>query len=307
MKNKALVAPNLDGKTTDQKIQEIYEYALANNRLLNKALQNIGTDNMEPQVAYVIQQAVDNSKGINTYVSQDGFKSYVAQTAKLIDLKVSRDKLISEINISTEEILINASRITLTGYTSINNGFNVDALGKFNANAGTVAGWTFEPNKGMFYGVNDADVSPSLYLGTVDLLKDVAISSSAARKDWRIKIGSSFGVSANGDIYAQNGYFRGKIDAGKIQSGPGDDGPGYIINTMIANGTISSAKLDTVYATQAAFNSLAADVAYIGQLVSGEAVINYLRVLTMRFNGIVAAWGQVNTPTGVKYAMIESA
>lgn len=88
-----------------------------------------------------------------------------------IDLKVSKDGVISSINASAEGVAIAASKlakitadkIKLEGYTTINNGFSVDMegnmkakgadiSGKIAANEGSVGGWTNKDGKLMATG-----------------------------------------------------------------------------------------------------------------------------------------------------------
>lgn len=57
-----------------------------------------------------------------------------------INSKVSKDGVISAINQSAEEIQIQANKIKLEGYTTINDGFQIDTYGNMIANNGTFSG-----------------------------------------------------------------------------------------------------------------------------------------------------------------------
>lgn len=58
-----------------------------------------------------------------------------------IELKVQKDKIISSINMSPEEITINAQRININGVTSINDKFKVNLDGSMETIAGKIGGW----------------------------------------------------------------------------------------------------------------------------------------------------------------------
>ena len=59
----------------------------------------------------------------------------------LASTKVGSNEIISKINQSAEEISINANKIKLEGYTTINDGFKIDLNGNIEANGGIIAGW----------------------------------------------------------------------------------------------------------------------------------------------------------------------
>lgn len=94
-----------------------------------------------------------------------------------------------------------------------------------------------------------------------------------------------------GDISAANGTFTGNVYAKNIQVG---DTPGYISGGQIGSRTVTSANLQTVYATQASVDSLSATVAEIERLVSGSATISYLRVNGLNYQGFNVAWGSTS-------------
>lgn len=68
--------------------------------------------------------------------------------------KVGSDEIVSKINVSTEEITIQSSKISLEGYTTINDGFSVDLNGNMTANDGTFNGDIYLANGGQIVGSN---------------------------------------------------------------------------------------------------------------------------------------------------------
>lgn len=88
------------------------------------------------------------------YIIKNDFTKYFSTEAELksqikissdgINSKVSKADLISEINQSAEEIKINANKISLEGYTTINDGFSVDLEGNMTCKNATVTGGSLE-------------------------------------------------------------------------------------------------------------------------------------------------------------------
>lgn len=63
-----------------------------------------------------------------------------------VNKKVGKTEVVSSINLSPEEIKINASKIALEGYTTINNGFSVDLNGNMTCNNANINGDIITPN-----------------------------------------------------------------------------------------------------------------------------------------------------------------
>lgn len=80
-----------------------------------------------------IQILMDDVNGITTEVKK----------------KVGEDEIISKINQSAEQVTINANKIKLEGYTTINNGFSVDEYGNMTANSGNIANFSITNNEGF--------------------------------------------------------------------------------------------------------------------------------------------------------------
>lgn len=81
-----------------------------------------------------------------------------------LESKVEKNGVISAINQSAEEIKIQANKIKLEGYTTINDGFKVDLEGNMEATSGTIGGWIIKP-EGLTNGVVkvNSDGSSTLY------------------------------------------------------------------------------------------------------------------------------------------------
>lgn len=63
-----------------------------------------------------------------------------------VNKKVGKTEVVSSINLSPEEIKINASKIALEGYTTINNGFSVDLDGNMTCNNANINGDIITPS-----------------------------------------------------------------------------------------------------------------------------------------------------------------
>lgn len=140
MQMKGIAIPDLKGKTYDQKIQALLECLVQQQKQIDFAMKNIGTDNMEKSVADVLNQAVGNPSGLNNTISNDAASSSIKQLAESIKLMVSKSGVIGAINLSAEEAKIAFSKIILEGYTTINNYFKVNLDGSIEAVNGKFSG-----------------------------------------------------------------------------------------------------------------------------------------------------------------------
>ena len=82
------------------------------------------------------------------------------------------------------------------------------ADGKLYAVAGRIGGFEIG-EKQLYTGENSASVVPTLSLGIEDLQTNFEVGGSGARKDWRLKVGSNFGVKADGTPYFTGGKILG--------------------------------------------------------------------------------------------------
>ena len=86
-----------------------------------------------------VEFKVEPTQIVSTVRSSSGYKSD-------LNGKVGEDEIISSINQTAEQIKIQASRISLEGFVSINNSFSIDSNGNFNATGGTIGGFTIGQN-----------------------------------------------------------------------------------------------------------------------------------------------------------------
>lgn len=139
---------------------------------------------------------------------------------------------------------------------------NVTMIGQIEAASGTIGGWQITEDK--LYNSTNGDYIGSNGYGKLSLLSWTPNSATF-----------------NGRIYASN--LGDQIKTNNIQ-----------------NGAITAQKLDTVYATQAFVESINADVANLGNLVSTKASISDLNatnatianldIANMKFQGRLASW-----------------
>lgn len=147
----------------------------------------------------------------------------------------------SEINMSADRIKLNGGTINMAAnqFTiEAGNGFRVTPNGAITATAGDIGGWKISENS-LYSGQNVADETselPTVYIGNDDLktLRNDIVSVSGAdsykdgqlnktKKDWRLKVGTNFGVDKNGTLYANNGKFKGTIRASKYLDDKGKE------------------------------------------------------------------------------------
>jgi hypothetical protein len=137
---KSIAKPNITGKTTEQAIQALYEYSIQLEKKLDYALKNVGTENMTTEVADVIIQAVRNNAGLNTTVSNETFVSAIKQLADNIKLMVTKDGVVTAINLTDGEVRIDGSKLTLTGAISANDNVTIDENGLLTCLGATIGG-----------------------------------------------------------------------------------------------------------------------------------------------------------------------
>lgn len=169
------------------------------------------------------------------------------------------------------------------GSLNINNVFTVDSLGRVNAQAGTISRWniyTYRLSYGTLGNVNSA------FLAVTDVGTTIA---ETARSDWRMGVGSKFGVTSDGYLYAINANIRGAIFA---TSGSFTN---CIINNTCAignwtvkNGAIVSGKTSINSDAEGVY--IGADGLCIGNASAGFKVTRYGYVTC---NSIVATGGQI--------------
>lgn len=137
---------------------------------------------------YKTTSIVKNIDGIKTEVSSISSKTdkaltSIKQTDKYIENKVVKnDEVVAKINASQEGVSIKADKISLEGYTTINDNFKIDEKGNMEANngkfsgeitstSGTIGGWTISEgnlsvNIGGYEMVLNAtdDSKPAMYI-----------------------------------------------------------------------------------------------------------------------------------------------
>ena len=174
----------------------------------------------------------------NTY---SGVKTTVEQNASSWSAKVDQNGVINAINVSTEGATINASKISLIGHTTINNGFSIDQNGYMTAkNGGSIAGWTIGTD--------------TLYSGTG--ASRVGLRSGVTGDNVVIYAGSStlasapFRVTASGKVTCTNlTVTGGSISGTSINIGSGaftvsTAGAVSCSNLTVTGGSISGASIN---------------------------------------------------------------
>jgi hypothetical protein len=116
-----------------------------------------GTSNQLTQLKSRTAKFVQTVDEISSTITDlDGRSSELKQTldgiSSTVSKKVGKDEIISKINQSAEEISIEASKIKLEGYTTINEGFSIDEEGNMTAKNATINGDIYMPNGGKIIG-----------------------------------------------------------------------------------------------------------------------------------------------------------
>lgn len=151
--------------------------------------------------------------------SVSNLSSQIAQTSNEISLKVGRDDIISAINMSPEELKINADRLTidasnivLEGLVTANGNFkvlmdgsieaaNANISGTIYANAGDIGGCTIDSEKGLM--VTQAHIEGELTANSIE-----------------VKDGDNVLLSAGGNTVAIAGW---NVTENSLESGDGNN------------------------------------------------------------------------------------
>nr|WP_294658737.1 hypothetical protein [uncultured Blautia sp.] len=108
--------------------------------------------------------------------AEGALSTRIEQTKKEIDLKVSKNAIISEINQTAEAVSIKAAKIDFNGLVTANNRFKILTDGSFVANYGAIASWNVRNGS-----LVSTDAAISLYGGDNPYIKigNVKISESS--------------------------------------------------------------------------------------------------------------------------------
>lgn len=178
-----------------------------------------------------------------------------------IDLKVSKDGVISSINASAEGVAIAASKlakitadkINLEGYTTINGGFSVDKSGKMSAtgatikghitaDTGEIGGWTINGDelKSIKDRVNKLEVVGAINAST----EGIAINADKIKLEGYTTINNGFSVDMEGNMKAKGADISGKIAAneGSVGGWTNKDGKLMATGSVYLNPGMEEAK-----------------------------------------------------------------
>jgi hypothetical protein len=142
----------------------------------NSNIRILSFPNATINVEYLLQ-----NEYTDTFASKVEVKSEIKTTADGINLEVSKkvdaNEIISKINQTPEQISINAEKIKLEGYTTINNGFSIDNSGNATMNNAKVTGGKIE--------LDSNDRFPTLTVGKAEFSEDIIMlqGSDSYQKD----------------------------------------------------------------------------------------------------------------------------
>lgn len=242
--------PEIDrpGMRTEEKLRLVLEYMLTLEKQMRYVLSNLDGGNLGAELSREIEAVSSAGEKIEHAISDEAFESYARQTARSIEARVEKNGVVAAVNMSPEEIKIEAARLALEGLTTINGYFKVLLDGSFEATAGRIAGWSIDEGA-LYDGENTDAASPEAYMGRGTLKKPVSIAGSAERTDWRAILGPQFGVTEDGALYAGSGVFRGKVSAGQILSGEGESGDnGKLEGGALTDHSVGETQMEVAYA-----------------------------------------------------------
>ena len=175
-------------------------------------------------------------------------KSLIRQNAEQIELRVTKDGVISAINLSPESVSIQAGKISLEGAVSINRTFQIDKDGYLRCTGGTVGGFSIG-TRALYNGLSTLDGTENgVYVGTDGISigggRFKATSSGAVTaSSVTIKDSTISNSSLGGTLNSASGTFTGTHSGGSLSSTYGsfygNHYSGYVSNCS-TNGTTFS-------------------------------------------------------------------
>ena len=221
----------------------------------------------------------DYSKGNTLY-------SALLMQKDLINLRVGKDNVINQINISTEGILIAGDKIRITGTTTIDNAvIQTAAIANLAVSTAKIADLAVATAKIANLAVSAAKIA-NLAVGTAQIANaaitnakigslavNTAQIANAAITDAKIANLSAAKITT-GTLSAD------RIAAGSITSAKLTIANGFITNAMIANATIQSAKIAAIDAAKITTGTLVAARIGAGSITSDKVTTNFLQTLT---------------------------
>ncbi|MGG3734512.1 gp58-like family protein [Heyndrickxia coagulans] len=180
-------------------------------------------------------------------------QSQISQLSDDINLRVSKNDVINQINVSTEGILIDGKKVHITGQTTIDNAVIKDAMiDSMTANKLTAG--TIDANVITVKNINASNI----VTGTLDASKATVTNIDASKittgtlNAARIAAGSiDASKLAAGTITAASGVI-GSLDASKITTGTLDAAKVSVVNLSadnIVSGTLKAIKIEGAYGT----------------------------------------------------------
>lgn len=139
--------PNINGNTLkdEKERRQVMEYLFQLTEQLKHTLTHLDEDNMTESFKEEIQSTGAIKSFERKLESTDGqLRSVLKQTAEGFKLYVKKDDVISAINQSAEMVGIDASKILLEGYVSINGTFSVDEQGYLHCLGGTLGAFSVD-------------------------------------------------------------------------------------------------------------------------------------------------------------------
>jgi hypothetical protein len=164
---------------------------------------------------FVVSDLVNSGDQTRPVLSYDE-RSYYRLNSEMSQ-KVGGNEIISKINQSPEQITIQANKISLLGYTTINNGFKVNLDGTFEANGATINGelTSFGSGGRAGFKVRISDGSLELIDNNDNVVGVIAIDDGEAEAVFR-EIGGNAHAAIGSDhiyLYDSNNILYATIDS----------------------------------------------------------------------------------------------
>jgi hypothetical protein len=202
--------------------------------------------------------------------------SAILMQKDLINLRVGKDDVINQINISPESILIAGNKVRITGQTTIDNAVIQTAMiADLAVTTAKIASLAVSTAKIADAAITNAKIG-NLAVGSANI-QDAAIATAkiADAAITNAKIANLDAAKINTGTLSAD-----RIAAGSITSSKLTVANGFITNAMIADATIQSAKIGTIDAAKITTGTLAAARIGANSITADKVSTNFLEALT---------------------------
>ena len=202
-------------------------------------------------------------------------RSTITQLSDNINLKVSKDDISNQININTQGVVIDGSKIKLTGQTSVDGAFWAKEVNAVKVKADSIEGTTAQFTS-LATNILKTDVITSNMIKADTALFDMLFSTQSATN--RLSARDAWITNANIVSLDASKITTGTIDAGRLNAGA-------IVTSGLSANVIKS---EHILGSTALIDKIFAQDAYITRLTGKTAFISSIKAIDLSASRITS-------------------